>query len=141
MSAVERFDRLKMRLDAGRARLDLGEASQLSGETELAVNEVRAASVGFDKVGAVRQADRADALLRSLGERGRVGPKGVGRLTRRELEVLELLSEGLTNAEIAQRLFISTKTAGNHVSNILTKLNLRSRTEAAAHVLRLGPDT
>jgi DNA-binding NarL/FixJ family response regulator len=98
-------------------------------------------SVGFEKVGAVRQADRADALLRSLGERGRVGPKGVGRLTRRELEVLELLSEGLTNAEIAQRLFISTKTAGNHVSNILMKLNLRSRTEAAAHVLRLGPDT
>ena len=140
-SAVERFDRLKMRLDAGSARLDLGEALAASGETELAVNEVRAASLGFEKVGAVRQADRADALLRSLGERGRVGPKGVGRLTRRELEVLELLSEGLTNAEIAQRLFISTKTAGNHVSNILMKLNLRSRTEAAAHVLRLGPDT
>jgi DNA-binding CsgD family transcriptional regulator len=135
-SAVERFDRLKMRLDAGRARLDLGEALAAAGETELAVNEVRAASAGFEKVGAVRQADRADALLRSLGERGRVGPKGVGRLTRRELEVLELLSEGLTNAEIAQRLFISTKTAGNHVSNILTKLNLRSRTEAAALALR-----
>ena len=135
-SAVERFDRLKMRLDAGRARLDLGEALAASGHPELAVNEIRAASAGFEKAGAVHQADRADALLRSLGERGRVGPKGVGRLTRRELEVLELLSEGLTNAEIAQRLFISTKTAGNHVSNILTKLNLRSRTEAAALALR-----
>jgi DNA-binding NarL/FixJ family response regulator len=135
-SAVERFDRLKMRLDAGRARLDLGEALAASGQPELAVKEIRAASAGFEKVGAVRQADRADALLRSLGKRGRVGPKGVGRLTRRELEVLELLSEGLTNAEIAQRLFISTKTAGNHVSNILMKLNLRSRTEAAALALR-----
>ncbi|HEY6629612.1 MAG TPA: LuxR C-terminal-related transcriptional regulator, partial [Acidimicrobiia bacterium] len=135
-SAVERFDRLKMRLDSGRARLDLGEALAATGETELAVNEVRAASAGFEKIGAVRQADKADALLRSLGERGRVGPKGVGRLTRRELEVLELLSEGLTNAEIAQRLFISTKTAGNHVSNILMKLNLRSRTEAVAFALR-----
>jgi DNA-binding CsgD family transcriptional regulator len=135
-SAVERFDRLKMRLGAGRARLDLGAALAAAGETELAVNELRTASAGFEKVGAVRQADRADALLRSFGERGRVGPKGVGRLTRRELEVLELLSEGLTNAEIAQRLFISTKTAGNHVSNILIKLNLRSRTEAAALALR-----
>lgn len=141
LSAVERFDRLRMSLDAGHARLDLGEALEAAGQTELAVNEVRAASAVFEKVGAVRQADRADALLRSLGERGRVGPKGFGRLTRREVEVLELLSEGLTNAEIAQRLFISTKTAGNHVSNILMKLNLRSRTEAAAHVLRLGPDT
>ncbi len=140
-SAVERFDRLKMRIDAGSARLDLGEALAASGQTEVAVDEVRAASAGFEKVGAVRQADRADALLRSLGERGRVGPKGVGRLTRRELEILGLLSEGLTNAEIAQRLFISTKTAGNHVSNILMKLNLRSRTEAAAHVLRHGPDS
>ena len=135
-SAVERFDRLKMRLDAGRARLDLGEALAGAGETELAVNEVKTASAGFEKVGALRLADRADALLRSFGKRGRVGPKGVGRLTRRELEVLELLSEGLTNAEIAQRLFISTKTAGNHVSNILMKLNLRSRTEAAALALR-----
>jgi DNA-binding CsgD family transcriptional regulator len=135
-SAVERFDRLKMRLDVGRARLDLGEALAATGQPELAVNEIRVASAGFEKVGAVRQADRADALLRSLGERGRVGPKGIGRLTRRELEVLELLSEGLTNAEIGQRLFISPKTAGNHVSNILTKLNLRSRTEAAAFALR-----
>jgi DNA-binding NarL/FixJ family response regulator len=141
LSAVERFDRLKMRLEAGRARLDLGEALEAAGQTELAVDEVRAASAVFEKVGAVRQADRADALLRSLGERGRVGPKGVGRLTKREVEVLALLSEGLSNAEIAQRLFISTKTAGNHVSNILTKLNLRSRTEAAAHVLRLGSNT
>lgn len=114
---------------------------QKTPRSELAVNEVRAASAAFEKLGAVRHADRADALLRSMGERGRVGPKGVGRLTRREVEVLALLSEGLSNAEIGQRLFISTKTAGNHVSNILTKLNLRSRTEAAAHVLRLGADT
>ncbi len=50
--------------------------------------------------------------------------------------MLALLGEGLTNAEIAARLFISTKTAGNHVSNVLAKLNLRSRTEAAAYAVR-----
>ncbi|MFN2539553.1 MAG: response regulator transcription factor [Mycobacteriales bacterium] len=47
----------------------------------------------------------------------------------------------MTNAEIAGRLFISTKTAGNHVSAILTKLGLRSRTEATAYLLQQqGPE-
>jgi DNA-binding NarL/FixJ family response regulator len=60
-------------------------------------------------------------------------------LSRREQEVLELVAAGLTNAEIAARLFITTKTAGNHVSNVLTKLGVRSRTEAAAYALRRLP--
>ena len=50
--------------------------------------------------------------------------------------MLRLLGEGLTNAEIAARLYISTKTAGNHVSNLLAKLHLRSRQEAAAYAVR-----
>ncbi len=134
-AAVDRFDRLKMPLDAARARLDLAEAL-VPTRPELAMIEARAAARVFEAAGAVRQADRADAMMRSWGGRGRVGPKGVGLLTKRESEVLGLLAEGLTNAEIAERLFISTKTAGNHVSNVLTKLNLRSRTEAAAYALR-----
>ena len=59
-------------------------------------------------------------------------------LSRRELDVLRLLSEGLTNAEIAARLYISTKTTGHHVSNILMKTGLRSRGEATAWALRKG---
>jgi DNA-binding NarL/FixJ family response regulator len=50
--------------------------------------------------------------------------------------VLALLAEGLTNAEIADRLFISVKTAGNHVSNVLTKLQLKSRSGVAAFAVR-----
>ena len=57
-------------------------------------------------------------------------------LSVREHEVLELIAEGLTNTEIAERLFISPVTARNHVSNILTKLRVSNRTQAAQHVRR-----
>ena len=57
-------------------------------------------------------------------------------LTKREQEVLRLLGEGLSNSEIAARLFISAKTAEHHVGRILRKLDLRSRAEAAAYAVR-----
>ena len=57
-------------------------------------------------------------------------------LTARETEVASLIAEGLTNAQLADRLFISPKTAAVHVSNILGKLVLSSRTEIAAWSIR-----
>jgi DNA-binding NarL/FixJ family response regulator len=67
-------------------------------------------------------------------------PRWAANLTARELEVLALLAEGLRNADIAQRLFISVKTAEHHVSAILAKLGVRTRGEAARHAARLGVD-
>jgi DNA-binding CsgD family transcriptional regulator/tetratricopeptide (TPR) repeat protein len=64
---------------------------------------------------------------------------GLG-LTRREREVLPLVAAGLTNKRIAEKLFISENTAGVHVSNILGKLGVATRTEAAAVAARLGLD-
>ena len=59
-------------------------------------------------------------------------------LTPREAEVLALVAEGASNREVGQRLFISTKTASVHVSNILAKLGAHSRTEAVSLARRRG---
>ena len=61
-----------------------------------------------------------------------------GELTGREREVAALLADGLTNGQLAERLFISPKTAAVHVSNILAKLGLSSRAEIAAWAVRHG---
>ncbi|HEY7659155.1 MAG TPA: LuxR C-terminal-related transcriptional regulator [Actinomycetota bacterium] len=138
--AVTELAAQRLSVDAARARFELARAIEGS-EPEVAVGEARTALAEFERLGLPREADAAAAFLRDRGVGGRTGPKGVGLLSRREREVLALLGEGLTNSEIAARLFISTKTAGNHVSSVLAKLHLRSRTEAAAFAVRhLGPD-
>jgi DNA-binding NarL/FixJ family response regulator len=81
--------------------------------------------------------DEAAALLRRLG-RGPTPPVDPAPLIPREREVATLLAEGLSNGEIARRLYISTKTASVHVSNILAKLNMTSRTEVATWAVRSG---
>jgi DNA-binding NarL/FixJ family response regulator len=86
-------------------------------------------------------------VARVLRERGvrdvAHGPRSATRrnpagLTPRELEVLGLVADGLRNAEIAERLFLSEKTVGHHVSAILRKLGARTRAEATSHFARLG---
>jgi DNA-binding NarL/FixJ family response regulator len=86
----------------------------------------------------------AAAVARELGakplldEAGGVESGGGGALTSRETEVLALLAEGRTNRQLARELYISEKTVSVHVSNILAKLGVRSRTEAAAVARRDG---
>jgi DNA-binding CsgD family transcriptional regulator len=134
--ALETFGRLGMPHDAAEARLELARAS--AGEVpELAREEARAAQAAFRVLGAVRGMDAAAALLRELGAGTAAGPRGHGELTARERDVLSLVSRGMTNAQIAQTLFISEKTAGHHVSRILSKLGVRNRAEAATHAARL----
>ena len=77
--------------------------------------------------------------MRSLGSHERPTQRTVGGLTKREAEVLVLLGHGLTNPEIADRLYISRKTVEHHVSRLLAKLGLRSRAEAAVYATRAKP--
>jgi DNA-binding CsgD family transcriptional regulator/AcrR family transcriptional regulator/tetratricopeptide (TPR) repeat protein len=104
-------------------------------------DDLRRALETFDRLGAEPMAARVRRTLRRIGVRD--VPKGPKRataahpagLTPRQAEVLDLLDQGLTDAQIAERLFISPKTAGHHVSAILGKLDVATRAEAA-HVAR-----
>ena len=135
--AAELYRRVGLPLDAARARLELARALAAT-EPELAIDVGRRAHRELESLGADRAAADASALLRSLGAKSRSGPRGIDALTKREQEVLRLLGEGLSNAEIGRRLFISRKTAEHHVGRILRKLDLRSRAEAAAYAARHG---
>ena len=75
--------------------------------------------------------------MRELGGKAaRSGPRGIGLLTKRELEVLELLGEGMSNQEMADRFVLTRKTVENHVASVLAKLGLRGRAEAAGYAAR-----
>lgn len=82
--------------------------------------------------------DELVARVRRLVQRADapVSPATSSRLTKRELEVLRLLADGLTQAEIASKLVISQKTVGSHIERILSKLGVRSRTQAVALAFR-----
>lgn len=76
-------------------------------------------------------------VIRELNEPSDLPPTEAP-LTERELEILRLIAQGLTNQEIADRLTISERTVGKHVSNILDKLYLANRTQAVLYALRQG---
>ncbi|HEX6501296.1 MAG TPA: LuxR C-terminal-related transcriptional regulator [Micromonosporaceae bacterium] len=136
--AIVCFVRARMPVDAAEARLELA-AALAADQPEVATAEARAALAVFDKSRAGRDLAATAALLRSLGVRPSTAPQPGGLLTRREAEVLELLGHGLSNPEISDRLYISRKTVEHHVGNILAKLGLRSRAEAAAYAARTRP--
>jgi len=138
--AADCYARLELPLEGARARLEIA-LTAVETTPDLAALEAQAALETFDRLGAAADADRTTGLLRKLGVPSRPGPRNIGLLTARETEVLRLLSLGLSNPEIAERLVISRKTAAHHVSNLLSKLGARNRAEAVAYAARLtDPD-
>ena len=127
--------------EEARCRWRLAEALLVDGDRDRAAEQARAAHEIAGRLGAAPLL----AALEALGRRGRLdlgvqqppNPDAPG-LTPRELEVLRLVAAGRSNGQIAEALFISRKTASVHVSNILAKLGVHTRTEAAAAAHRLG---
>ena len=98
-----------------------------------------AAGAGLSLEAAVADADALLAALAAAPEPTEAAPVTVpGGLTPRELEVLLLIVEGKSNREVAETLFVSSRTVDNHVTNILAKLDVKSRTAAVAAARRLG---
>jgi DNA-binding CsgD family transcriptional regulator len=125
--------------EEARARWRLAEALLASGDRDAAAAELARAETIATRLGAepLRRA-LADLSRRARLARLDGGNGADGLLTARELEVLALVAEGLTNKEIAARLFIAQKTVSVHVSNILAKLDVSTRTQAAAAARRAG---
>ena len=118
------WERLGARYDAARCRVVLGSALRALGDEQSAVAELSPARRALAELGARPAEQEAAALIRPALPAG---------LTAREVEVLRLVAEGKTNAEIAAELFLSEKTVGRHLSNIHTKVNVTTRTAAAAY--------
>ena len=132
-TAAEQWTQLGCPYEAALALADSGEEEPL-----------RQALTVFQGLGSRPAAMIVARRLRELGARNVArGPRAatranVGALTARELEVLRLLCDGLRNAAIANRLFLSPRTVEHHVAAILTKLGVGSRGEAVAEAGRLG---
>jgi RNA polymerase sigma factor (sigma-70 family) len=126
--ALDGFERSGVPYEAARARLELATSLIVLGRAEVAEREASLARDRLLALGAEVDAQRAQRILAAP----------LGELTRREREVVRLLAEGLTNRQIAERLVLSEHTVHRHVTNLLRKLQLPSRTAAAAHAIRAG---
>ena len=126
MTSYSEVDRIRSALEAGASGYLLKDA-----EADQVVDAIRQAQRGEMPLGPAV----ARQLARAVSAPGRTA---LDTLTAREHEVLVLLATGLSNREIARRLSISERTARTHVSNILDKLGLRSRTQAALHAIQHG---
>ncbi|NDJ54462.1 MAG: response regulator transcription factor [Chloroflexi bacterium] len=95
---------------------------------------IRKAAIGE----ATLDANVASRIVQEMHRGSRDDPDAFAELTHREMEVLQLVAQGLQNADIAEELVITIKTVRAHVSNILAKLHLQDRTQAAVYAWREG---
>ena len=118
--------------EAARVRVLIARACRLMQDDDGATLELTAARQAFHVLGARPDVLRADALV---GDRSTAAPCG---LSCREVEVLRLLAAGRSNRMIAAELVLSEKTVQRHVSNIFSKIEVGSRTAAAAYAFEHG---
>ncbi|MCF4123576.1 response regulator transcription factor [Antribacter sp. KLBMP9083] len=129
--ASDRWRELAAPYETAEIGVGIGEGCRVLGDEEGALMEFRAALATFERLGARPDASRVRGLMSAQNAHLAV-------LSPREIEVLRLITTGETNAEIAAQLFLSERTVHRHVSNILIKLDVRSRTSAAMYAVRHG---
>ena len=129
-AALRRWRELRWPYESARTQVLVGCSLRELGDEESAAVELGAAARALVTLGATPAAQRV-ALLQAPGPLP-------GGLTAREAEVLRLVAAGSSNPEIAAALFLSTKTVARHLSNIFTKLDVSSRTAAAAYAFDHG---
>lgn len=132
-AAVGTANATPYRLPALWARLDLGQARAAVGDRH-AVHELEEVVAAADEIGATTVRELAARTLRALGVRTWRRATGGSPLTPREEEVARLVSAGVTNREVAAKLFLSPKTVERHLVNIFRKLDVRNRTELVARL-------
>jgi DNA-binding CsgD family transcriptional regulator len=140
-AAIAGFAHLGMPYEEAVARLDRGPVRSAAGHPiDDVAQDVAGALRVLDRLQAKPQADRARALLRELGRRPAPPTRdGSRRLSAREEEVARLVAQGLSNADVAQRLFISTRTVTTHLQNIYRRLDVPSRAALIRYVLETSP--
>ncbi len=129
------------RLQAAYSRSLRGRALAAAGDRSAAIAELREAERELDACASVRPRDEVRRELRKLGARSEPrgpagGESGLTSLTKREREIADLVTDRLTNHEIAGALFLSDKTIESHVRNIFMKLGVSSRVDVARAVER-----
>lgn len=137
-AAVRAADASPYRLPALWARLDLGQARAAIGDRQAVADLERVVAVAND-TGATTVRELAARTLRSLGVRTWRRTATGSPLTSREEEVARLVAAGVTNREVAARLFVSPKTVERHLVNVFRKLDVRNRTELAARLADVDP--
>jgi ATP/maltotriose-dependent transcriptional regulator MalT len=136
--AVDLFSAGGAPFETARARLALASILKELGRTETAVAEARRAIEDLTPLGADLEIERAQTLVRELTSAPEPSPVDAHGLTARQVEILRLIGAGLNNQAIAGRLFISEHTVHRHVANLLTRLDVSSRSAAVAKASRLG---
>ena len=134
--AIDLFQQCGDPFETARSRLDLARVLAALGRSDPAAEQARVAHEALAGMQAQREAQRAGALMNELDDPA--SPKATSALTPRELDVLKLVAQGLSNTEIAQRLVLSEHTVHRHLANILRKLDLSSRAAAVAWGTRAG---
>jgi ATP/maltotriose-dependent transcriptional regulator MalT len=132
--ATDYYERHGAPFDAARARLELARCMAALERLEQAKAECRQAFHSLEEIGAAKEAERADRLLFEIDPLAQrpPAPKNEAGLSRRELQVLGLLAQGMSNHEIAANLVLSIRTVERHISTIYEKIGVNGRSARAA---------